>query len=134
MRRVYICSPLRAATAYEIEQNRLLAIEYCGMVEEVLGRVAVKAVAPHAYLPLLLDDTVPYERELALQFGKKLLSLCEAIFVCGEVLSEGMKGEIMAAHRIPIIVHELSLWDAVKTIAPKECKVITIYELMRGGA
>ena len=134
MRKVYVCSPLRADTKKGMEENRLRAIEYCKMAEAIIGNPDVKAVAPHAYLPLLLDDNDSQERELALRFGKELLALCEAMFVCGEVISDGMKGEITVACHIPIIVQQLSLLADVKAIAPKICTVMTVYELIYGGA
>ena len=133
MRKIYVCSPLRAATIPGMEKNRLQAIGYCKMVEAIFGTPDVKAVAPHAYLPLFLDDNEPQERELALNFGKELLNLCDAVFVCGKVLSEGMKGEIASVYHIPVIVQELLLLADVKSIAPENCVVLTIYELIHGG-
>ena len=77
-----------------------------------LGKVArlfgCRAVATHAYLPLLLDDNDPAERELALEFGIKLLATCDALIVCGARITSGMAGEIKKAMElgIPILFLE----------------------------
>lgn len=96
--RAYVCSPLGAkgdnAKAL-IEINRQAAIKYCQITEKVFG---VTAKAPHTYIPLVLDDTKPDERELALEFGIKLLKLCDCIIVCGDRISNGMKNEIITAY------------------------------------
>ena len=61
-----------------------------------------KAVAPHAYLPYLLDDRIPEQRALALEFGQKLMAMCSRVVVYGKRVSEGMRGEIDAAERLRI--------------------------------
>ena len=61
-----------------------------------------RQVAPHAYLPYLLDDMVPEERALALKFGLKLLGLCSQVVVYGSRISNGMKNEIAAAEQLGI--------------------------------
>ena len=53
--------------------NAAKAKNYMGLAEQEFGD---RAVAPHAFLPYLLDDGVPEERALAVAFGKKLLALC----------------------------------------------------------
>ena len=65
----------------------------------------MKAVAPHIYLPEMLDDNVPEERELALEFGLKLLKLCDKLIICGDVISNGMRNEIAFARKnnIPVM-------------------------------
>lgn len=90
----YICSSLSAPTEGGIRRNMLKARGY---MEVVTGQFGCRAVAPHAYLPELLDDRNPQERELGLQFGMALLGLCDGIIVCGEVVSSGMREEIRAA-------------------------------------
>lgn len=56
-----------------------------------------RAVAPHGFLPLYLDDSIPEEREIALEFGLSLLKLSKAIVICGNHISSGMEGEIKKA-------------------------------------
>ena len=63
-----------------------------------------RAVAPHAYLPYLLDDTVAEERALALEFDTKLLKLCTRLVVYGDVISSGMRVEIKEATMLGIPV------------------------------
>jgi hypothetical protein len=89
--KVYICSPFRG----DIKKNTENVIRYC--------RFAVKQgvfpIAPHAYLPLFMDDYNPAERELALSFGMRLLGGCKQLWVFGERISDGMFKEIKAARK-----------------------------------
>jgi len=97
----YVCSPLSASTNAEMRANAAKACTYMVFVEREFGG---RAVAPHAYLPYLLDDKVPEQRELALEFGLKLLALCSRIIVFGERISAGMQNEIAEAERLGIPV------------------------------
>ena len=99
---IYVCSPLSASTRAEMLRNAAKAIVYMSKAEYEFGG---RAVAPHAYLPYLLDDTVPEQRELALDFGRKLLAMCSKMVVFGDHISNGMQGEIDQAikQRIPIL-------------------------------
>ena len=63
----YVCSPLSAPTRAEMLANAAKASTYMMKAEQEFGN---RAVAPHAYLPFLLDDTAPEERALALEFGQ----------------------------------------------------------------
>ena len=101
----YVCSPLSAPTRAEMLANAAKACAYSAWAEKEFGD---RAVAPHAYLPYLLDDRVPEERALALEFDLKLLSMCSRIVVYGTRISPGMKGEIEYAecHGIPVIYRE----------------------------
>ena len=84
----YVCSPLSAPSRAEMLANAAKASTYMVFAEKEFGG---RAVAPHAYLPYLLDDTVPEERALALEFGLKLLGLCSQVVVYGSRISNGMK-------------------------------------------
>ena len=97
----YVCSPLSAPTRAEMLANAAKANSYMVLAEKEFGG---RAVAPHAYLPYLLDDRVPAERALALEFGKKLLAMCARVVVYGARVSEGMKGEIALAEGMGIPV------------------------------
>ena len=101
----YVCSPLSAPTRAEMLANAAKACTYSAWAEKEFGG---RAVAPHAYLPYLLDDRVPAERALALEFDLKLLSMCSRIVVYGPRISPGMKGEIEYAEHlgIPVIYRE----------------------------
>lgn len=97
----YVCSPLSAPTRAEMLANAAKASTYMMKAEQEFGD---RAVAPHAYLPYLLDDHVPEERALALEFGTKLLSMCSRLVVYGERISNGMRGEIADAQKLGIPV------------------------------
>lgn len=103
----YICSPLSASTKEEIQKNMLQARHY---MESISQSFSCRAIAPHAYLPELLDDQSQRERSLGLAIGQVLLSWCDGLIVCGDVISSGMKKEIEAAEKkqIPIYFIEKS--------------------------
>ena len=95
----YVCSPLSAPTRAEMLANAAKANTYMVKAEKEFGD---RAVAPHAYLPYLLDDTVAEERALALEFDTKLLKLCTRLVVYGDVISGGMRVEIEEATKLGI--------------------------------
>lgn len=101
---VYICSPLSAPDSRGIEKNMANAIRYCGIVSRTLR---CRTIAPHGFLPLYLDDNVPEERKVALEFGLSVLSICKAMVVCGGRISSGMRGEIEHAEKLGIPVFYL---------------------------
>ena len=92
---VYIASPYAGDTVHNI--NR--ALRYC--------RFAVSEscipLAPHVHYPQFMDDSDKEERELGLCFALALLEKCDAIWVFGDKISEGMTREITFAkkHGIP---------------------------------
>ena len=79
-KRAYICSPLSAKTREERMFNMGLAKAYLDTIREVFH---CRTYASHAYLPLMLDDTIPEERKLALSIGKQLLDFCDVLIICG---------------------------------------------------
>lgn len=89
--KLYICSPLSAPTPEGIEGNMRKARQY---MRETAAHYGCRAIAPHAYLPQLLNDHIPAERALALSFGRKLLFFCDGIVLCGNTISKGMAEEI----------------------------------------
>lgn len=97
----YVCSPLSAPTRAEMLANAAKPSTYMMKAEDEFGD---RAVAPHAYLPYLLDDTVPEERALALEFGQKLLAMCTRLVVYGDRISNGMSAEIKKAKELGIPV------------------------------
>lgn len=101
---VYICSPLSAPTKEERRANMEQARNYMQLASQYY---CCRAVAPHAYLPELLDDSVLWERELGLAFGMILLGKCQALLVCGNRISKGMEDEITRAKRLDIPVYTL---------------------------
>ena len=78
---VYICSPYRGDT----ETNTRKAREYC---RYALEQNAIP-FAPHLLYPQFMDD-----EELALFMGRVMLDKCAEVWVFGDTISSGMKGEI----------------------------------------
>ena len=44
-----------------------------------------RTIAPHSFLPEYLDDHIPQERQVALDFGLSILKICKALVVCGDI-------------------------------------------------
>lgn len=111
----YICSPLRAEDPDQYLHNLFAARAYMFYAKEHMGYIAR---APHAYLPLLLSDTIADERDLALRFGSELLERSRVLLVCGNKMSHGMKGEIVQATalRKRILVFDEDLYHEVAKI------------------
>ena len=86
MKLIYICSPFRGDTAANTEA----AQRYC---RDAYEKNCIP-VAPHLYLPRFLDDDVPEERDLALRIGLRLIDYCSEVWVHGDRISNGMRGEI----------------------------------------
>lgn len=84
---VYICSPYRG----EREKNEEKARMY--------SRVALQKncipFAPHLLYPQFMDEDV--ERSKALYMGKVMLDKCAEVWVFGDNITAGMKGEIERA-------------------------------------
>lgn len=95
MKLVYICSPLKG----NMEANKRKANEYCARA----ANMGVIPLAPHTIFTQYLDDTLPDQRQQCLDMGLELLRHCDELWVCGDVLSEGMRGQIAFAmgHNIP---------------------------------
>ena len=92
MKRVYIASPLRGNIAANIERAK----EYCRKA----ARHGVLPIAPHIYFTQFLDDDKPQERDAGIRMGLELLKLCDAVYVYGNTISEGMEQEILLAESL----------------------------------
>lgn len=114
-KRVYICSPLRAATEDGMTQNMCAARAY---MFYAIKEMHARARAPHAFLPLLLCDEIPGDRALALKFDLDLMDQCDALFVCGNRISSGMRSEIARAAvlHMPITIFAEDLYQEVERI------------------
>lgn len=96
MNLVYICSPLHGDMAENIKKaNRY---------SETAARMGVVPLAPHTIFTKYLNDDIPEQRERGLNMGLALLRRCDELWVCGNVISPGMHGEIEFAKKngIPI--------------------------------
>ena len=103
---VYICSPLSAPSNEEMQRNMAMAAYYSWFVEKEFGG---RTIAPHSFLPRYLNDRIPREREIALEFGLSIMKMCKAVIVCGDIISTGMAGEIRPALDLGIRVYRLWL-------------------------
>lgn len=112
-RKAYICSPLRAKTDEEMKFNQRNALKYARTASQVLS---CRAIAPHAILPDLVDEHDERERTAALEFGLKMLKTCDAVLVCGEVMSEGMISEIKYAMELGIPVYRFKPEACLKPV------------------
>lgn len=88
---VYICSPY----AGDVCANVAAARRYSRFA---VARGAIP-VAPHLLYPQFMDDSDPAERQLAIRFALVLLDKCSEVWVFGDRVSEGMRGEIERATR-----------------------------------
>ena len=105
---IYICSPLSAPTKEEIRKNMAGAKYYSWYVAVEFGG---RTIAPHSFLPDYLDDHIPQERQVALDFGLSILKICKALIVCGDIISSGMAGEIRKAREWGIKVYRLRITE-----------------------
>lgn len=100
--RIYVASPCNPGEGESLLGNINSARLYCSIISK---NTDFKPFAPHAYLPFLLDDSIPEERQLALGFGCDLLKMCHALAVCGKRISPGMKGEIVLAAKLGLPIY-----------------------------
>ena len=112
-KRAYICSPLSAETADEVRKNINAAKAY---MYYAMKKMNLSARAPHAYLPMLLCDSIPAERALAANFGRRLIEVSDLILICGNHISGGMKNEIAyaAALNMQIITFCNDIYPEIK--------------------
>ena len=90
MKLIYICSPFRSDNKAEQYANVRAAQRYC---RDAYEKNCIP-VAPHLYLPQFLNDDEPKERDLALRIGLRLIDYCSEVWVHGDRISDGMRGEI----------------------------------------
>ena len=117
---IYICSPLSASTEEEIQKNMHTAAYYSWFVAVEFGG---RTIAPHSFLPNYLDDHIPQERQIALEFGLSILKICKAMVVCGDVISSGMAGEIRRAMALGITVYQLCVAGETASLIEMEMNV-----------
>ena len=88
---VYICSPYAGNT----EDNKQNARIYSRFA---VGQGFIP-LAPHLLFTQFLDDSIPEERQIGILSGKVLMDLCSEVWIFGNTISNGMKGEIERARR-----------------------------------
>lgn len=105
---VFICSPFAGDVAGNTEKARSYS------------RFAVTRncipVVPHLLFPQFMDDSDPYQRDLAIFMGLVLLSKCLELWVFGETVTAGMSVELAKAKqrdiRIRYFTEQLEEVDA----------------------
>lgn len=88
MYKIYICSPLRG----DVTRNQILARKYCKKIID--GRYGWLPVCPHIYFTQFMDDNDIKDRQEAMRLNKKLIDECDELWVCTNVITEGMQEEI----------------------------------------
>ena len=96
----FICSPYSG----EVKKNVRFAVEYCTYAVVT----NLNPIAPHLLYPQFLSDKIDEQREHGLRLALELLARCDLMWVCGEHISEGMKGEIAEAERLGIPIEYVS--------------------------
>lgn len=93
---IYVCSPYAA----DPERNARRAENFCRYVWKMGGI----PLAPHLLFPRFMNENRNKEREAGLRMARKLLGMCDEMWVFGDEISEGMVGEIVeaSARCIPI--------------------------------
>ena len=88
---VFVSSPYAGNVPYNLSVARAAA------------RIVIDAgyipIVPHLYIPLVLDDDVPQERDLGLSLALGLLARCDELWCFGEP-SRGMRLELDEAERL----------------------------------
>ena len=100
---VYIASPY----AGDVEGNVAFAKAAC----RYAAAKGYTPVAVHLMYPQFLDDRVPKEREAGLKMGRRVLAVCEEIWLCGERMSAGMKAEEAEAKRLGLPIRKVPSSD-----------------------
>ena len=91
MKKIYVCSRLRADANHTMEEHIKFATEHC---KEIV-KEGNMPIAPHIYFTQFMDDNIENERTLALKFNFDLLKSCDEIYVYDdEGISSGMQAEI----------------------------------------
>lgn len=117
-KKAYICSPLSAPTKEKVLQNMENARFYMQLMNYLYH---CRTIASHAYYPVMLDDSIPEEREIALSIGLSLMKLCDALIICGEHISDGMYGEIKTAFENGMEVYWYDSREKPRTLVKVEC-------------
>ena len=76
----------------DIDANIQKAIEY-GKIAIEMGYIPI---VPHLYLPLMLDDDDPEQRELAQEMCLELVKRCDVFLQCGDMSKDSFMVEELA--------------------------------------
>ena len=99
MKKVFICSPFRAAQLH----IRREYVAYAKALCRYALRCGLNPLAPHLFLPQVLDDMDPAARDLGMMCGRQWLEACDLIWIgIAFGVSEGMQVEIERAKVLKI--------------------------------
>jgi len=89
---VYVCSPYRG----NIDDNIINARKYSRFAFDKKNI----PIAPHLLYPQFLNDNDIFERNIAIhKINYVFIGLCKEMWVFGDVITEGMKREILIAKK-----------------------------------
>lgn len=94
MRKVYICSPYRAADSAQLDRN----IKYAQALTKQAIEAGLAPITPHLYMTQCLNEDKLEERAAGMAAGLTLLKSCDFVIVGVKYgISGGMSAEIAAA-------------------------------------
>lgn len=94
MRKVYICSPYRAADSAQLDRN----IDYAQALTKQAIEAGLAPITPHLYMTQCLNEDKSEERAAGMAAGLTLLKSCDFVIVGVKYgISEGMSAEIAEA-------------------------------------
>ncbi len=128
MKLICISSPLRG----DYNTNIKNAVEYCRLASEQ----NVLPLAPHIIFSQWCNDTVPELREQGLKLGLALLEKADELWVMGEKISEGMRGEIVfaAEHGIPVYFVEYPHIPTLYPVSADENRLLSTTDCIEGNS
>jgi len=110
-KKVYVCSPYRADTPEQFNQQ----LEYTKKVSRMVVVNGFDVIVPHLYYPLFLDDDYPEDRGLGMASALSLLDVCDYLFVyIGSGVSQGMEVEIGLAKEKDMDIRYFSSMSQLK--------------------
>ena len=98
---VYICSPYSG----DVDRNIEKACRYSRFAADE-GYVPI---TPHLWMPLFLSEET--EREMAISLDLRLIDVCSELWVCGDVISDGMRREMAYAAGTGTIIQHIKEED-----------------------
>lgn len=116
-RRVQILSPFRGATP--AQQRLHVAYAHAALIDCLERDEA--PFAPHLIYPVVLDDSIPRDRERGIAAGLAWLAVASKVVVYADLgVSDGMERELAVARArgLPIETRSIDGWAARNTPAP----------------
>lgn len=103
---MFICSPFKpkGRTAEERQEHRRYNLWLAKTACKYAASHNYMPMAPHLFFPQFLSDADMDEREMGIQMGIEWLAECDALWVIGSYISEGMQREIAYANEYGITV------------------------------